>query len=148
MKPPFKHGDKAKYVGSTDRDFRVTNGETYVVFGFHPRNPNEHGVLDASMPRSNQAEISVYVNDPDDDFGGVISLPAHYFEKCFGKCDEDYLKELRSVLGPDATIGSVPTTGMLGAKIHPNDADFFVLAGEEEALIRFAREKRQQLKGE
>jgi hypothetical protein len=75
-------------------------------------------------------------------------LPAHYFEKCFGKCDEDYLKELRSVLGPDATIGSVPTTGMLGAKIHPNDADFFVLAGEEEALIRFAREKRQQLKGE
>jgi hypothetical protein len=143
---PLNRDDTVKYIGRTDRDLHVKSGETYVVFGFHPCNPDKNGVFDRSMPRSYQEEISIRVDDPNDDFGGVVSLPAKDFVRVHSKTDDDYLRELRAVLGPDAMIYTVPPTGLLGAKVHPNDPEFFTLAGEEEALIRFAREKKDQSK--
>jgi hypothetical protein len=140
-----KRGDSVKYIGHTDRDLHVKHGETYSVFGYYPCNPDKNGVLDKSMPRSNRDEISIRVDDPKDDFGGVISLAAKDFVPTFGKSNDDYLRELRAVLGPNAMIYSVPPIGLLGAKICPDDPEFFVLAGEEEALIRMAREKREEL---
>lgn len=70
----LKHGDKVKYIGRW-HDRYLTPGKTYTVFG-HVRsaNPDENGVLDKSQPRQREATISIRVDDPDDDFGGVLSI--------------------------------------------------------------------------
>lgn len=56
--------------------------------------------------------------------------------------NDHYTRRLREILGPRACIGVNNAIGMLAA--FPTD-DFnqqpFVIAGEEEALIRLAKEK-------
>ncbi len=62
------HDDLVRYIGPTDRDFRVTHGQTYHTFGTYPK-------------PALRDEISICVNDPNDDFGGVVSRPANLFER-------------------------------------------------------------------
>jgi hypothetical protein len=67
----LKHGDKVVYIAPSDRDFGVVQGHVYRVFGSYPPIPT---------PGLRQSdEVSIYVDDPDDAFGGVVALPA----KCF-----------------------------------------------------------------
>jgi len=71
----LNHGDTVRFIAPTDREFGLTRGETYKVFGSYPKPP-----IDAHGCRTKD-EIAIYVSDPDDNFGGVISRPASEFEK-------------------------------------------------------------------
>ena len=71
----LNHGDTVRFVGRTDREFGLTHGKTYTVFGSYPKPP-----IDAHGCRTKD-EIAIYVSDPHDSFGGVISRPASEFEK-------------------------------------------------------------------
>jgi hypothetical protein len=72
----LKHGDKVVYIAPSDRDFGVVQGHVYTVFGNYPPIP---------MPGLRQSdEVSIYVDDPGDAFGGVVDLPASCFRALEG----------------------------------------------------------------
>lgn len=56
------------------------------------------------------------------------------------KTDATYLAELRSIIGPGAFIHANPMTGLLEAWTATGE-QAYESAGEEEALLRFCREK-------
>lgn len=68
----FKNGQRVRYVGPTDWDFRVRNGEVYTVFGDHP----DLRTVPPSCPAN---FLTICVPDVGDRFGGVVGVP----EDCF-----------------------------------------------------------------
>jgi hypothetical protein len=70
MLKPTKHCDKVRFIGVDDRPYLI-NGMVYTTFGHYPPLVSDKYTRD---------EIRVYVNDPEDDFGGVLSRPAKDFE--------------------------------------------------------------------
>lgn len=61
--------------------------------------------------------------------------------------NDHYTRRLRDILGPRACIGINATIGMLAAfETDDFNQQPFVVAGEEEALIRLAREKKEESK--
>lgn len=70
--PTYTHGQRVRYLGPTDRENRVVYGGTYTVCGIYPQPPMK-GVRPST-------DLSIYVDDPHDDFGGVVSLPVGRFE--------------------------------------------------------------------
>ncbi len=68
----LKHGDKVKYIGPKGWDRLLVPGQTYTCCGMYPEPP-----LKGWRDRD---EIGVYVDDPRDDFGGVIAVPAKFCE--------------------------------------------------------------------
>ena len=56
----------------------------------------------------------------------------------------NYTRRIREILGENACIGYHHATGMLAAFLtHDFDQRPYVIAGEEESLIRFAKEKKE-----
>lgn len=54
-------------------------------------------------------------------------------------------RRIREILGEEACIGYQLTTGMLAAFLtHDFCQRPYVIAGDEESLIRFAREKKEK----
>lgn len=58
----YRHNDLVTYTGPTDYERRVVHGEQYRVFA------------------SNGDKVAIFVHDPHDRFGGVVELPARWFE--------------------------------------------------------------------
>lgn len=65
----YQHGDKARYIHDGSPFPEVKQGEVYTVFGNYPH-----------IGQPERRDLSIYVPDPRDDFGGVLSLPVEHFE--------------------------------------------------------------------
>ncbi len=73
-------GDRVRYLGPTDHEFRVTHGQIYTVAGTYPEPP-----MKGAQPRD---EVAIYVDDPKDDVGGVLAFPAAHFVDAEPVADE------------------------------------------------------------
>lgn len=57
----------------------------------------------------------------------------------------NYTRRIHEILGEKACIGYQNATGMLGAFLtHDFNQRPYVIAGDEESLIRFAKEKKEK----
>jgi len=63
----LNHGQQVRYVGPTDRARCLTHGSLYTLCGAYPPLPMKGAKY--------VDEVSIYVDDPNDDFGGVIGMP-------------------------------------------------------------------------
>jgi hypothetical protein len=85
-KPIYTHGQRVRYIGPTSREDGVKHGETYTVFGNYSGPYTEtyidHGPkMDRCVVKKIvRDEVAVYVDDPDDQFGGVVGFPPDRFE--------------------------------------------------------------------
>lgn len=58
--------------------------------------------------------------------------------------NENYTRRIRAILGENACIGYMHATGMLAAFLtHDFDQRPYVIAGDEEGLLKLAAEKKR-----
>lgn len=79
-----KRGDKVRYIGGRCgvgycMDCPLKHGEAYTVFGYDSANPSPDGELDRSRAKQNRDTISIRVDDPGDNYGGVLSFDVSLF---------------------------------------------------------------------
>lgn len=72
-------GDKVRYIGGGESIGNLRHGAVCVVFGYNSVNPSSDGVFDRSRPTLDRDQISIYVDDPTDRYGGVLAYDVSLF---------------------------------------------------------------------